>query len=172
MSMNKSKKAQMEMMGLAVIVILLALGMYFMTKFTLLSGDNTQKVSERESAIATSFLNTLLTTQANCSMPITFGNLLDEITNTYSNVDCGGYESEALQNHLRNGAEDILNKTLGRWDKKKRYEFSVTFPPNSGISNKIIIGSCINAVSIDASPPFPVPSRVGGNIILKLKICS
>ena len=131
------KRGQMEMIGLVIIVILLTLGMLFMAQFAL-KKEPKKKIFVRK-GLAYSTMGALMKTSVSCDVSpgeplptgtITIvGNLIDDCAEysyeykTYlrgkSFYSCGeGMHTCAFLNKT---IGDLLNKTLGNWNK--HYEF-------------------------------------------------
>ena len=158
----------MEIMGLAVIVILLAVGMFFVTKFSLGTQQPIQAASSQMKQTATGFVNTLLSTDAGCGGTATFSKLLEEMAAPeYTILECakdpGAFETNVTQ---------ILNKTLNIWGYK--YKLTVYYPPNapSPPNNGVIEinNECAEDMDEEAAPPFAIPTDYG-DIRVIMKIC-
>jgi len=160
-------KAQMEMMGLAVIVILLTLGMFFVVKFTLLKEPSDQVQTFQQRQIASGFLSTLLTSNAGCGGTSTFARLVEEIPNEFSLLNC---QNTDLEDYFGDSVTIILGKTLDVWNFK--YEFFVLFP--LGVPDYVedikINNECDETLLQAESKTFPIPSDYG-IIRVGLKIC-
>jgi hypothetical protein len=163
-------KAQMEILGLAVIVVLVLLGMFFLTKFTLFEQPQSQTQSVQRSQIATNFVSTLLNSKANCSNSATFIDLIDDLEEpTYSSLECGGMTSDGLVNYFNETVSSILNQTLGKWGYL--YEFTVIFPAAVRPNGKdILITNTVCGSKQEQPAIYPIPGNLG-NIIVTLKIC-
>ena len=115
----KNKKSQMEIMGLAIVVVLLVLGMLFMVKFVLFKEPKSYRKDYTETQLAANMLNTMLNTNTNSSCNnIPIGELLQDASkNVYLTCSNGQYSNvfvkEAIQTLLTN-----MNQTL-----KKDYYF-------------------------------------------------
>jgi len=71
------KKSQMEIMGLAVIIILLALGMLFVVRFLILEEPNQIKKSFTQTELASNLVNSMLKTSSGC-LGMTVNELLED----------------------------------------------------------------------------------------------
>ncbi|MFX0139408.1 MAG: hypothetical protein ACFFDN_37555 [Candidatus Hodarchaeota archaeon] len=129
------KKAQMEIIGLVVIVILIALGMLFMAQFALKS-DSSKKIFVRK-GLAYSTMGALMKTEAECEDYSLYGlektnflaiesKLLDDCAEHYQEYVAGDRSDYNCNNKhscefTKNLIEDRLEETLGKWNK--HYEF-------------------------------------------------
>ena len=155
-------------MGLVVIVVLLALGMFFLTKFTLLEEKSPVKAASQNKQLASNFLNTLLYANAGCGESgATFRKLIDDIeTPDFSLLQCG---EGSLDEYFNETVTGLLNETLGTWgDKYNKYELVVQFPTAAQVDDIVISHECDTVNSEPASYPFTGDL---GDIIVTLRIC-
>ena len=134
MKITKSKKAQMEMVGLVVIVILITLAMLFMAIFAL-KEEPTKKIFTRKGLAYSTMSTTIKTTvfEENCidsflskTHPQIGKDLIEDCAghidskeeNGFSTYRCGELHSCL---YLNKTITHMLNQTLGSWGK--RYEF-------------------------------------------------
>ncbi len=90
------KKAQMEIMGLAIIVILLSLGLLFVIRFVVLKPTEDMKQNYETSELAANFLNALLDTHAPNCHDIKFSALYQDCVNNKAyggKIQCDTYKS-------------------------------------------------------------------------------
>lgn len=126
--MHITKKSQMEIVGLVIIVILLSLALLFFLRFSI-GKTATEKQTFTSAQLASNMINTLSKTTTNCSR-FTISDLYILCANLDEEVDCDGdgwYESNACE-VANNTMDDILPKTLEQWNK--RYRFQVFIPEN------------------------------------------
>ncbi len=161
-----TKKAQMEMIGLAIVVILVALGMFLYAEFSITpKTSSSQSQSFQQNQLATNFVNALLNSEANCvGSSATFSDVLYGIEQPAANtLQCG---SGDLTSYFNDTVSSLLNQTLSTWGY--HYEFTVILPnftsPVINISN-----SCVGG-QVDFAE-YPLPGYTG-NILVRLKICS
>jgi hypothetical protein len=117
--MPSAKGAQMEIMGLAIIIILVALGLLFAVLW--MGKEPAQQVQRaKESVLAANFLNTMLGTTTECNQR-TVRELLSDCALTGGITKCGDQTSCEY-------ARDIINilfdKTLREW--KLPFHFAMT----------------------------------------------
>ena len=160
----------MEIMGLAVIVILLALGMFFVSKFSLGTQQPAQAASSQMKQAAIGFVNTLLNTDADCGGTATFSKLLEEMAAPeYSTLAC---EGGTLEDYFNSKVTSILDKTLNMWGYKYKltvyYPAGALSPPDDGVIE--INHECAENMQEEAAPPFPIPTDYG-DIRVIMKIC-
>lgn len=124
------RRAQMELIGLVIIVILITLGMLFMAQFAL-KDDPKKKIFVRK-GLAYSTMGALMKTNVDCPEEVkglTIGKELIEDCANYQDVcedefglpssyQCGGKSSCCF---LRGEIDKLLVQTLGKWNKN--YEF-------------------------------------------------
>ena len=171
------KRGQMEMIGLVVIVILITLGMLFMATFAF-KKDPKKKIFVRK-GLAYGTMGALMKTNVECEVPPgstpyeeqpTIGmDLIEDCAVNhgsylhYSKFRCNGQHTCDFLDGL---ISDLLNKTLGKWNK--HYEFSSKL---LGEEEPLIeikdnrsgkeIGCLRRPVDVDSSEPFPIPTDAG-----------
>lgn len=153
------KKSQTEIMGLAIVVILIILGMTFFIKFKL----NVEPVDYRKpflySQIASNTLNTLLkSTSADCN-GLSITELLQDCSHGNS-IFCGSMSS---CEYVEETTDEILNKTLGEW--KMEYEFVVYKQKSEPI---IELGKPCQGEK--KSKHFFIPTS-SGTVTVRLEVC-
>jgi len=155
-----SRKSQMEIMGLAIIMILVGLGLLFAVQFVLKpSQDTTARV--KESVLAANFLNTILSTNTPC-LQRNIKELLQDCALTGGIIECPERSCEYAGQQIK----QILENTLEVW--RKDYKFSITGAPEV---SKITFakGKCTGDKE---AKEHPVPIKPGFNIVLRLEICA
>lgn len=156
-----SNKSQMEIMGLAIIMILIGLGLLFAVQFVLKpSADVAGHV--KESTLAANFLNSLLGTSTPCHQR-NIKELLQDCALTGGLIECpDGSSCEYAGRQIR----QILDDTLVIW--RKDYKFNISGSPEV----KAISFSRGKCSGDKEAKEHPVPVKAGFNIVLKLEICS
>lgn len=169
------KKAQMEMIGLVIIVILITLGMLFLAIFSF--KDDQQKKFFTRKGLAYSTMSTVMKTtivRDDCSRFFA-GDLVLPLQSKLLE-DCALYKQSGIEEYSCNGKNScefvrdeiskMLESTLGKWNKK--YSFESFFANDQGgkISNLFdpIVskkGGCPRTVDRDTSGLFPLETQVG-----------
>ncbi len=171
------KRAQMEVIGLVVIVILITIGMLFMAQFAL--KENPQKKIFTRKGLAYSAMSAIMKASvdpnANCvggfvgeARPQIGKDLIEDCAKNYglysSHYHC--QNSSGVPRHscvfLNETITQLLNETLGSWGK--RYEFSSKL---LGSNNVVIVaisssrGGCPGTIERDTSGLFPISTAAG-----------
>jgi len=150
-------KGQMEIMGLAVIVILVSAGILFAVNFIILKEPTDYKKEYTQTELASNIVNTLLRTNAPCNLE--FRELYQDCGKAPGNpqVRCEGVSS---CKYINDTTSLILNQTLGKWNIG--YEFTA--------GDIVNIGSCPGERKRKI---FPIPLDPGGERVLSvtLDIC-
>ena len=167
------KRSQMEIMGLAIIVILISLGLLFYVRFVAFEDPKTPKDNYKPSALASNFLNTMLNTNSPDCTNTQFDTLfIDCSTHNYNggNIPCGDpYSCEYLQTNVA----DLLEKSLG--DIGYEYYFIATTNKDNlaETSDYIIdpIGEPCEGRKARSQPLPTFPSGIQMDLYLHLHIC-
>lgn len=157
---SSNKKSQMEIMGLVVIIILIAIGMLFAVQFLLKTPAGKPEAAVKESIIAANFLNAMLSTTTDC-YGRTVRDLLQDCALTSGATDCSGINS---CDYVGSQIEILLDRTISRWNKD--YYFSIA---GAYDVEQIKFGSPCPGEK--EAKVHPVPVRPGFEIKLTLEIC-
>lgn len=165
---KKSRKAQMEILGLAVVVILLIIGMLFAMKYMIKKPEIRTEASDKQLAIA--FLNTLTADKlevTDCKQGVELKELLQDCTSPAERKSMCSDGTTAYCIKAGDVTKSILKDTLGTM--KKEYDFKLQKADKSALisaaSGKCTSGS--NKVQVT----YPLPTD-GGTIFAVLSICS
>ena len=120
----RHRKSQMEIMGLAIVVVLIVMGMLFSIKFVLFKEDKTYRKDYLNTQLAANTLNTLLNTNTNCN-GISISELLQDASKDYHSLNCPGYLNS--QEYANLTINYLINKTISSiWVKDYYFEASVS----------------------------------------------
>ena len=175
--MTISKKAQMEMIGLVVIVILITLGMLFMAQFAF--KDRPEKKIFTRKGLAYSTVSAIMkttVTDSSCvqefvgdTAPQVGKDILEDCAANkdtgpwgYSQYRCQGQHSCVfVQQHI----SDLLNSTLGSWNK--RYQWNTHIIDIHGVEPEPLFepilskGGCPKTKDRDSSELFFLQTEAG-----------
>ena len=170
-----SRKAQTEMIGLVVIVILITLGMLFAAKFAL--EDSPQKKIFTRKGLSYSTMSTIMKTtvhEPNClrDFRIPFNpqvgkDLLEDCaTNVDYSKEYGLYNCRNQHScvFLEEFVTELLNETLGSWNK--HYEFNAVLIQTTADEAKTLFGPITKGGGCqrkerDSSGLFPIHTSAG-----------
>ena len=162
------KRAQTEMLGLALIVVLISIAMIFVIRFGVLDAPEEHKKQFTETEMASNLVSSILKTTTECRQ-LTFTELF-QINGEQRGglVNCPPPDSNA-ENYLDNHLDSILQDTLVKWNIK--YVFDAKTDGNHPVYHNESAGGCPGEKT---SKPFPVPIDAGGadTVVVKLDICS
>lgn len=152
------KKGQQEIMGLAVVIVLIIIGILAIAKLN--SFEASHKKDYERSELASSMLNTLLATTSRDCNGLSMTQILQDCAgNPNSQGLCNAENSCA---YFEQQAKEIFKNTLESW--QINYEFSTFYDEENPI---IELGKqCINK----KSELFPMPTGTG-ILSVKLDIC-
>lgn len=129
MRVTNNKKSQMEIMGLAIVVVLLVLGMLFAIRFVLMKEPEKNREEYTNTQLAANMLNTILNTNSDCNK-ISISELLQDASKAYPTIVCQGYSTQ--EDYLRITISSILIRTLNI--SKKQYHFKASVPDKTVVS--------------------------------------
>ena len=158
--MKKNKKSQMEIMGLAIVVILITLAMIFVVRFVIFKKPAEFKKSFTQAELASNTINTFLKTKSKNCNGLSMTELLQ---------DCGQSQSIYCENgkvsckYVNDTAAEVFSKTLDSWNVD--YEFKTYFDERSPI---LKLGQACKGAK--KSKLFPIPTAARA-LYVKLDIC-
>jgi len=155
------KKAQIEMMGLVVIVLILAIGFLFLVSYLTRGGElESPQVIYQKELLAYNTIGAIIQATPACGVDISMTDLIDDCV-SFNEMSCLGLDSCT---YVSLEAARILNKTLNI--RQQQYYFYVL---DSGQQLKISIasGECLgNRVSATQ----PLTSKAG-ELVIGIDIC-
>ncbi|MCX6708081.1 MAG: hypothetical protein NTW67_00325 [Candidatus Woesearchaeota archaeon] len=159
-------KAQMEIFGLVIIVILLAIGLLF--AIVILTKTPTREVERvKESVQAANFLNTILGTTSTCGKR-TVRELIQNCAVASKDwvgaAPCDGANTCSLAENM---IKNMLNQTLGKWGKDYKFYMNGT-----EAVEQIVIGTDNPCKGEREGSTRPEKIRTGLDITVTLHICS
>ncbi len=149
----------MEILGLAIVVVLLLLAATFVIRFLLTKKSPEYRKSFISAELASGMINTILKTTATSCSRATMKDLLEDCATSQSLVCEDG---QGACDYFDEAANGILIQTLNKWNYK--YQFTAVIGQNSPF---VSIGS--KCLSEKKSETYVVPSSIP--IQVKLDIC-
>ncbi|MBW2996272.1 hypothetical protein KY332_03155 [Candidatus Woesearchaeota archaeon] len=154
-------KSQMEIMGLAIIVILVALAMLFAIQFIILKPAETKETLTQEQ-LAFNTLNAILATNTNCNgLPLS--HLIEDCAEG-AGIQCIDGDSCYF---AAKEIEKILALSLEEW--KRQYYFTIEFNDLNLVDP---IGEPCPGAKASSQPCCSLPTRRNIPILVNLDICS
>ncbi len=157
------KKAQTEIIGLAIIVILIIVGITFAIRFMATKEPVEYKKEFTQTELATNMLNTFLETTSDDCNGLSMTELL-QACGQGSSISCDGKTSCT---YAKDEAKKIFDRTLKIWNIN--YEFKAFYSEDNP---KIVLGEACTGNK--KSKLFPIPTAASGTLStlsVKLDIC-
>jgi len=159
--MQRAKRAQMEIMGLAIIMILVALGLLFAVQW-MTKSPKQQVQRAKESVLAANFLNTMLSTTTDCNKR-TVRELLQDCALTSGITKCPDGKDSCTESH--DIMAQLFDQTFKQWNLKYHFAMKGATP--------------IEQLDFGTAPCpgereqkiHPLPVSPGFEISLTLEIC-
>ena len=156
---EKNKKCQMEILGLAMVVVLILVAAVFVARFIALKEPTDYRKGFVSAELASNMLNTLLKTTADGCFQTDMADLIEDCAQGSTIICSNGEDSCAF---IESAASAIFSSTFDKWNMK--YEFLVYTQNNPSVM-KIGIGCPANK----KSKLYLIPGSV--TISAKLDIC-
>jgi len=157
------RRGQAEILGLAVVVVLMVIGFAIAMQFSLRPRDNVKRqVTDRQ--LASAMLTALLNTNLECK-DVTLAEVLQDCASSNVFEYCGSPRRRACQ-EAAYVTGLILNRTLGEWGKDYQLQAYTKSEPKFNHT----IGGCGLGLSDRESEIFPVPTA-RETIYLRLDVC-
>ena len=112
------KKAQMEILGLAIVVVLILVATIFVVRFLVLKAPTEYRKGFVSSELASNMLNTLLKTAAKECSQLTMTELLQDCAQARSIICDNGEDSCRF---VESASSSIFSQTFDKWNTQ--YEF-------------------------------------------------
>ena len=181
------KKAQTEMLGIAIVVILISIGILFIVSNAMKSSSaKNQKTEFSERQLATNILASILSTSTECQNDRVSTLMIDCGSGDTGRL-CGGENVSGVAIgwtdqpciYLKDVITVMLNETLGKW--KKKYQFLAYADTthilininNSDINQECLSGQGTGLRYIQTDSYYlPLYLTTGGTMTVELSLCS
>ena len=157
----KKKKSQMEILGLAIIVVIVLMATLFVVRFVVLRSPIDYRKGFVSSELASNMLNTLLKTSAQDCKQLTMSELIQDCAQE-TGLECDNGQDSCK--FVSSTANWIFGTTLDKWNYK--YEF-LAYREN----DKPFIKLGNQCQSEKRSKLYPIPIRAA-TVYVKLDICT
>ena len=158
--MKLHKKSQMEILGLAIVVVLMLVAAVFVVRFLVVKAPTEYRKGFVSSEMASNMLSTLLKTAAKDCSQLTITELLQDCAQARSIVCDNGQDSCRFVEAV---AKEIFESTFDKWNME--YEFLAYTDTNQPL---IKLGKKCRAEK--RSKLFPIPISAA-TMYTKLDIC-
>lgn len=150
------KKAQMEAFGLAIIVILIALGMFFVIRFTILAPPKEVKQEFVQSQLSQNMISAILKTKPEASTRADVTELFRECAEQSSGCsECACQLTAPACGELQQILTNIFDNTLKIWKK----DYLLKYPNDEGCIFEVKQGEC--KFDKDVASGFTIVTDVG-----------
>ncbi|MBR9699305.1 hypothetical protein GOV09_02525 [Candidatus Woesearchaeota archaeon] len=168
-----NKKSQMELMGLAIVVVLLSLVFLFVVRFVILRPPSEPIGKEfAESEMAANFLNAMMETNNPDCSDIKMSTLFQDCANNPPDgrIRCSNPDAYSCF-YLRNKLGELFGSTFNSWNIN--YNFYASFDPNDieGTSKDILTFDDDDCTGNRRMKQQPLPLNPPNTLYLSLFIC-
>ncbi len=163
----RARKAQGEILGLAVVVILIVVGFWIWMSFSINSEpDNTANIV-KDKRLSSAMISTMLDTNLDCK-DITLTEVIKDCANPSSTFEYCGTPRRGACEEAESVTGFILENTLNEWDRD--YYFRIYTSSEEKFNHSK--GECGGLrVRGSEQESFPIPTKYG-TIFLELTICA
>lgn len=162
---NYKKKAQTELLGLAIVVVLLSIGIMLVLVYS--SKEVPSQLKDMNEELADKFIHTMLDTTTDCDLenPLTIQDLILDVAESGSQgtIDC--YDGRNSFTYLNDTFKTITDDTVSLW-KDGKYQFKIYLNPQLPI---YFFGS--KTCSSRMGKEYISPIKKGAPVYITLYIC-
>ena len=158
-----NKRAQMEILGLAIVVVIILVATVFVVRFLVFKTPTNYRKGFVSSELASNMLSTFLKTNANSCSQLTMTELLQDCAQVGGEGSIKCSNGEYSCKYVESAAQEIFDVTFKKWNME--YEFLAYTDKNDP---KINLGLTCKADK--KSKLFPIPTGIG-TMYVQLDIC-
>jgi hypothetical protein len=160
-----NKRAQFELIGLAIVVMLVVLGMFIVIRLQMFRQPTTVQTTYSQTQLASNFLNTLLLTNTDCGDRLVRELLID--CADLRAIRCNG---ETSCQRAETILDQILSQTLDKWNKRYLITMKKAGSQIVGMNEKR--KDCIPG-EMDTEMPgiYYYNLEAGGTLTIRLDLC-
>ena len=165
--MINKKNAQVEIMGLLIIVILVVMVIFIVISFQAKVQPKTVHKTYMNEQMSTAFLLALLDTSTDCTGSVSLREIIFDCATT-RRISCFGKDSCS---YLNNSLDDIFNSTLDLWGIN--YEFTMNHASFEAYDNFTFSQGCGPGSLVYKEVPQIIPLWPNPNDVkVTIKICN
>lgn len=163
-----TKKSQAEIMGLAIVITIIVVGMIFVFKFMGNDSEDSLRQDFVDSKLASNMINVILKTTLDCK-DIEIKNLYQDCARGVTHLDYCGESDPCIKAEQVVG--EILNKTLDKWERNYRFTATINGIVKTEIANNDCHPENIGTkYRKSESETYPIPTDEG-TMMIRLDIC-
>lgn len=161
----KNKKSQMELLGLAIVIVLIAMGILFIIRFSVLKEPSETKKKYTFSELASNTVSAMLIANSGeeCKN-INIRDLLIDCAEHFSSngsIICEDGNKSCF--YVREATRSIFNKTLDTWNRN--YQLNVSTSSNTVLNSSR--GSCLG----ERKSSLFFFETLEGTLFIRLDVC-
>ncbi|MBI2655915.1 hypothetical protein HYX06_05845 [Candidatus Woesearchaeota archaeon] len=156
------KKGQMEIIGLAIVIIIILIGLAIAVRFMTFKNPENTRAGFVSAELASNTINTFLETTAENCLKSKMKDLIQDCAEGTERI-CGNGQGACA--FVRSAADEIFTKTFRKW--KTNYKFLIYSDPNHPFVN---LESGCAASQEKVSDTFFIPVTAA-TVYVKLDIC-
>ncbi len=159
-----TKKSQVEIVGLLIIVVLFVMMMFIVVAFKSRATPRSIHKSFSYDQLTSSFIVSLLKTHSECTNNVNFIEVIQDCA-LYKRLDCNGDDSCT---YLNNSFKIILNNTLDKFGFK--YHFDIASQRFSAYNNFTFDNNCSGNIAGSSFQPIRL-WPLSETLLVEISIC-
>ena len=164
---ENNKKSQTEILGLAVVVLIILLSMFYVAKFVAFKKPSQTRSDFISLQMASNTINTFLRTSSRDCSQLSMTELLQDCADG-TGFTCENPSNSDSCKYVQAAADEIFGKTLEEW--KIKYKFSAYYAYYSNDQSQTLVKSGESCPGEKIQQIYPIPISAG-QINVELDIC-